>query len=132
MAWTDDYIDLPYQVDGRSRGGVDCWGLVHLIYRERLGIVLPDKAGIHTAHEKDLAAIAQAMDEEASLWKKVEKPDVYDVVLMRRGILACHVGICVGEGRFLHVVEGTDSTLEDLGGLRWGKRVVGFYRYERP
>lgn len=129
MAWTDDYIDLPYKIDGRDRDGVDCWGLVHLVYRERLGIILPGKDGYHEASGGDWAKVAEAMNDEASRWSAVEKPEPYDVILMRRGPLACHVGLCVGGGQMLHINEGINSTMEPFNGMRWGKRIVGFYRY---
>jgi cell wall-associated NlpC family hydrolase len=126
--WTNDYIDLPYKIDGRDRGGVDCWGLVHLVYRERLGVTLPDIEGYHAAHGNDWAKIAAVMEEGAARWQQVARPSLYDAVLLRRGPLACHVGVYAGNGNMLHICEGINSTVEPVNGLRWKKRVVGFYR----
>ena len=39
-AWVADYVGLPWEPYGRTRAGVDCWGLVRLVYEERLGICL--------------------------------------------------------------------------------------------
>ena len=36
------YINLPYKNLGRSFDGVDCYGLIWLIYKGELGIELPD------------------------------------------------------------------------------------------
>lgn len=129
MSWTDAYIDLPYKIDGRDREGVDCWGLVQLVYREILGIALPAKNGWHEEAGSDWAKIAAMMKEEAQRWEDVFRPSEFDVILMRRGPLACHVGLCVGGGLMLHISEGTNSTVEPYQGLRWGKRIVGFFRY---
>jgi cell wall-associated NlpC family hydrolase len=131
MPWTDDYIDLIFLKDGRDRlTGVDCWGLCRLPYMDRLGIVLPDKAGIYTDESPETRKrIAAAMDEEARSWMQVERPQEYDLVLMRRGELHCHVGIYDGSGNMLHICAGINSTVEPINCLRWRHRIVGFFRY---
>lgn len=129
MHWTDTYNGLPYRIDGRDRKGVDCWGLVCLVYRERLGILLDEKRGVHAAAGEDLRRIAEAAEAESRRWIQVEVPRVYDVVLLRVGLLPCHAGLCIGRGLMLHCLEGVNSTVESYLGLRWKRRVVGFYRH---
>lgn len=129
MSWTDAYMDLPYKIDGRDRQGVDCWGLVHLVYRERLGVILPDIEGGHEACGGDWSRVAKILEEGARRWTPVDRPQAYDAILMRRGVLACHVGLCAGGSMMLHINEGINSSVESFKGLRWGKRIVGFYRY---
>lgn len=129
MLWTDDYIDLPYKIDGRDREGVDCWGLVCLVYREQLGIDLPDHANEQRAAQGDWKVIAASMEEDARRWKQVDRPQEFDVVLMRRGPLSCHVGLYLGRGAMLHICDGIDSAIESCNGAKWGKRIVGFYRH---
>ena len=39
--WHVPYLGLRYLLGGRTRAGLDCWGLVCLVYREQRGIELP-------------------------------------------------------------------------------------------
>ena len=55
-SWINDYIrDIPFKFGGRDmEDGLDCYGLVKLVYLERFGIVLPDWAtDMMTLSEKD-------------------------------------------------------------------------------
>lgn len=68
------FIGLPYADKGRDRDGVDCWGLVKLVYAEVAGIVLPDYSDAYT-RPGDHASVAAAV--ESGLkdgWQRVERP----------------------------------------------------------
>lgn len=132
MVWTDDYIGLPFSPDGRNRDGLDCWGLVCLIYHERLGIDLPDYRGIFVDQSlSSLKAAARAYASGKESWQRVDAPQMYDVVMLRTGKYLWHVGIVIDNRRMLHVMEGIDSTIEEYTGLMWKNRVEEFRRYAR-
>lgn len=42
LNWINDWIGIPFQSGGRSKNGLDCYGLVCAIYQEKLGLTLPD------------------------------------------------------------------------------------------
>lgn len=129
-AWTDAYIGLPFLADGRDRAGLDCWGLVRLVYAERLGIDLPDKAGIYRDESREtLREIAAAMEEESRRWMLVDAPRYCDVILMHSGPLHCHVGLWVKRNTMLHVSAGIDSTVEPINGLIRRNTIIGYYRH---
>ena len=44
--WTNDYVGIPFQKNGSDRNGTDCWRLIVMVYREKLGIELPDFADV--------------------------------------------------------------------------------------
>ena len=69
--WTDDYIGIPFLPDGRDRDGLDCYGLVCLVYRDRLGVDLPGIRGIYSRNTAGcLKRVARAMAEEKLKWRK--------------------------------------------------------------
>lgn len=128
--WTDDYIGIPFLPDGRDRDGLDCYGLVCLVYRDRLGVDLPGIRGIYSRNTAGcLKRVARAMAEEKLKWRKVEVPAPYDVVMLRTGEYAWHVGLVIDKRRMLHVLEGTDTMIDEYAGLEWRHRIEGFYRY---
>ncbi len=127
--WTDSYIGLPFLHDGRDKGGLDCWGLVQLIYRERLGIELPTYGGVYKdCSPQTMREIGQVMEQERERWKPVSQPKDFDVVLLKiAGKLPTHVGVVAGK-YFLHVMSGTDSIIERLNSPMWVCRIAGFHR----
>jgi len=128
--WVNDYIGIPFGKNGNTREGLDCWRLVVMIYKERLGIDLPDFSGIYVDGSlTSLKKVTRIIREGKKEWKKVDKPISYDVVLIRTGNMLYHSGIVVDKKRMLHVMEGIDTTIEEFTSLQWQNKVEGFYRY---
>jgi probable lipoprotein NlpC len=128
--WTDDFIEIPFKPDGRDRNGCDCWGLVCLVYREKLGIELPEYKGVFEAQTiAQLKNVSRVMEREKESWVRVEKPHEFDVVMIRSGAYAWHVGIVIDRRRMLHVMSGINSTVEEYTGMDWKNRIEEFRRY---
>lgn len=124
----DDYVGIPYVSEGRSRAGVDCYGLVELVYQERLGIVLPEFMGYGDPLSD---AAATMIDEGREDWVKVSLPSLYDCVLFRVGGRPAHIGIVIRPGWMLHSARGKDACFEDYRRPLWRSRIEGFYHYAR-
>ena len=129
-----DFVGLPFQVRGRSRTGVDCWGLACLVYRECLGIELPSYDDSYTnLSAAELADRAVIINAERSRWIAVMTTfDVrqFDCVLFTRGGMPAHVGIVVRYGVMLHVHEGIESVIEEYTSPKWRPRLEGHFRYD--
>lgn len=132
-----EYMDIPFVNGGRSReSGLDCWGLVCLVYREKLGLDLPPHPEADADNgEQVRSLIAQ---DEAESWREVDRADRRegDVVVLRVKGLPWHVGVLVDPLRFVHTSRVKGVCVERLESVHWASRIVGYRRLrmldERP
>lgn len=111
-------VGTPYRHGGNTpEGGFDCSGLVGFVFRDAAGLSLPRT----TAALMDLDARAVPRDRL--------RPG--DLVLFRPGGRGGHVGIYVGEGRFVHAPStGGTVRMDHLDSPYWraawsgGRRVL--------
>lgn len=131
LSWVSGYLGLPYLDKGRTRAGVDCWGIAFLVYAEQLGIELPSYADRY-ANAAERAEISAIVAEAAAspTWSPVERVRAFDIAVFKLGRDASHVGIVVERGQMLQVVEpGDTSHVEAYDGQRWRHRLLGIFRH---
>ncbi len=109
-------VGTPYRYGGNTpEGGFDCSGLVNYVYRDVLDLRLPRSS-------RELAAVQGpriAPDRLASA----------DLVFFGAGGEVSHVGIYVGEGRFVHAPRsGGTVRLDRLDGAWWRDHYSGARR----
>jgi len=122
----EKYIGIPYVTNGRTEEGVDCWGLVRLFYRDELNIDLPSYDTAYYGPSDD-ERIASLMDLHKGDWSKQDNPKVGDVCVFNILGEPCHVGIYIGNNKFLHSRENRDSVIESLDNVKWKNRLEGIY-----
>jgi cell wall-associated NlpC family hydrolase len=110
------FLGVPYRRGGGdAETGFDCSGFVRAIYQQTAGLLLPRKAS-----------------EQAAATEKIEMAELKpgDLVFfntMRRAF--SHVGIYVGNGKFIHAPKpGGEVRVEDMGVSYWAKRFDGARR----
>ncbi len=124
------YIGLPYEIGGRDHRGVDCYGLVELIYKEIHGIQLPSYVEYYSQSMRtaDFSRVIDSALLEGK-WKKVESPAPFDVITFRLMGRTTHVGMALENGDFLHSFNGTQSCIENMYSISWRNRINGIYRW---
>lgn len=129
MHWSAAYVGTPYVDHGRSLKGCDCWGLVCEIYRAELDTALPSYSDVSPLDRKEIALRVRA-ETESGLWRRVEKPQEYDVAVYRRGPHDSHVGIMIDARQMLHSEKQAGGAhVERIDRGRWTPQLVGFFRH---
>ena len=110
------FLGVPYRRGGNNADtGFDCSGFVRAMYEQTIGLALPRKA-----------------DQQAAATEKIDRADLQpgDLVFfntLRRAF--SHVGIYIGEGKFIHSPRsGAEVRVEDMGGSYWKRRFDGARR----
>ena len=127
--WWNEYVGIPYKAQGRDRDGVDCWGLVRLVYADQFQTELPTLVENY-ASDNQPSISALVHQTRADCWEPVTTPMAGDVVLFKMLGQLSHVGIAAAPGTFLHAREGYAATIERLDSGAWKNRFEGFYRLQ--
>lgn len=124
-------VGIPFRYRGRDEVGLDCWGLVRLVYQRLWSIDLPSYDEVDGSPRSGRAAV-RTVESESRAWMPVaageERPG--DVVVLRHGGRPLHVGIVLEHTRVLHADEPC-VTIEPYAGPRARYPVVGFHRHPR-
>lgn len=123
MIDSNAYVGIPFLAGGRTRAGVDCWGLVRLVLGDHVPDFEGDPTDTATNEKLFLAAIM------AGVWRRCEQPREGDIIVIRVSGRAAHFGVAVEGTRFLHSMFGRQTTVEDYTSPKWSERVLGFWRY---
>lgn len=129
-AWWTKYIGIPFVEKGRSDVGVDCWGLVKIIYEKEKGIILPSYEELYeTTEDRDI--LSQTIQSESSAhWLNPEKPKEFDVIILDMRGLPMHVGIVTKDNHMIHCAKGINTAHENFTTMRWRHKVKGFARWK--
>jgi len=110
------FLGVPYRFGGNSaETGFDCSGFVKAMYEQTVGLILPRKA-------EQQAAATQQIDRS-----ELQPGDLVFFNTLRRAF--SHVGIYIGEGKFVHSPKpGAQVRVENIGESYWSRRFDGARR----
>ena len=107
----DEWLNVPYRFGGESRQGIDCSGLTCRIYREVYGIELP-----------------RTVEQQIQAGRFVQKARLQpgDLLFFRTGGSGAvdHVGIYLGQGRFVHASLQRGVVISELEARYYQRRYV--------
>ena len=117
-----NFLGVRYVRGGNSaEQGFDCSGFTRYVFENSLGLVLPRRAD----EQARIAGLLQVKRDE------LRPGDLVFFNTMRRAF--SHVGIYVGEGKFIHAPRaGSEVRIEDMRVSYWAKRFNGARRAELP
>ena len=109
-------VGTPYRYGGNTpEGGFDCSGLVHYVFRDMLELRLPRTSRALAGYQGPRIA--------------PERLAPSDLVFFGSGGEVSHVGIYVGDGRFVHAPStGGTVRLDRLDGAYWRNHYSGAKR----
>lgn len=127
------YIGILYVKNGRDAakdGGLDCWGLLRLVFSEQYSITLPRLDAL------------QVIDDRKTMVHQVEDFGLYGLVEpvadCQEGDIGVfniigdpvHVGIILSNTHMLHTQLSSGCVVEKYASHKWSRRLQGIYRYQ--
>ena len=128
------YIGIPFVDGGRDFSGVDCYGVIVLVYREE-GIKLWDTADYNLkeqTHSKENLMLSNYHKD----WVKVDDNDLKELDILLFNMdedfpdIPTHVALYIGEGKLLHCMRGHPIHIVKLKNSPMMRYFQGAYRYK--
>ena len=135
MISTSDLIGIPFKPGGKDHAGIDCYHLAQEVFK-RYQIYIPDyitacSIVYHSGLESD--EIDKAIAVGRKDWTRIEKPQEPCLVVIQSDrdnpLLSSHVGVYLGEDKFIHVMIKRNVCIEKLSSPLWKNKIEGFYTY---
>lgn len=104
LAEHERWLGTPYRLGGTTRRGIDCSALVQRVFAEAFGLELP-------------RTTTQQVREGESVSRDALQPG--DLVFFQPPGYYHHVGIYVGQGRFLHASTSRGVKISSLDNRYW-------------
>lgn len=101
-----EWHKTPYKMGGLSKRGVDCSGFVYITFRSQFGFTIP-----------------RTTESQVKIGTKVARDNlqVGDLVFFQTSFFYNHVGIYLGESKFLHASTSRGVIISSLNEQYWKK-----------
>ncbi|MDQ7010987.1 MAG: NlpC/P60 family protein [Mariprofundaceae bacterium] len=104
LAYYDTWKGVPHRMGGLSRRGIDCSGFVYRAYRDVFGITLPRSTQLQARTGDDVP---------------LRRLSAGDLVFFRISRSTRHVGIYLGNARFMHASKSRGVMISSLDNPYW-------------
>jgi cell wall-associated NlpC family hydrolase len=126
-------MEIPFVEGGRSKKGCDCWGLVRIFYKDILNIELPSFENIYLNENRNYSETSDNIErekikEKRDRFKQVNNPKYGDIILISLMGRPIHIGVALDNKTMIHTRKSSGVVIEDFSGVKWNKRIEGYYR----
>lgn len=136
--WATRYLTIPFCEKGRDEAGVDCYGLVRLIYQRERGITLPSYTEDYTTTD-DVREIRRLLaGEVGTQWQEISLATValFDGLVFRIMGQPIHFGMVLEAPWFIHAAKVDKRQtgkvwIERWDSIVWEKRLIGAVRWQQ-
>lgn len=101
-----EWKSVRHRMGGMSKKGIDCSGLVYVTYLSRLGMHVPRSTELQSS---------------VGIPVKQSQLQPGDLVFFKTGLKQRHVGIYMGNKRFLHASSSRGVTVSRLDNVYWSR-----------
>lgn len=109
LAIYQEWRGTPYQLGGTTKSGIDCSAFVQIAMRQAFGVNLPRVT-------RDQINVGRRV--------RINRLQTGDLVFFRTGPSTLHVGIMVGNHRFIHASTSQGVTVASLQQQYWRDRYL--------
>ena len=139
MSNFEKYIGIPFKHRGRDFNGIDCFGLLCLIFKEERNIIIPDFLDViyerNWYKEGQNHILNNIGTVDGTFWDVIKKKPykMYDGLLffLTSKNIANHIGIYINDNKFIHVAERFETTIDRLDDPFWQSKLYGVMRYRK-
>jgi len=129
MIQFEKYIGIPFEDRGQSMESSDCYGLVRLVYKQELGLVIPEFNSSCADTRRIFSDYLKQISEHWDLVTEETKP--FDVIAMAydhdHPKIVQHFGIYIGNGMMLQTLKGIGAFTIKVS--EYQHYVKGIYRW---
>ena len=125
------YLTIPFKDRGRDHSGVDCFGLVQMIYKQEFKIQLPSYIEAYE-NEKDREAICNEINKEKKLsgWVETDNPKHGNLIILNLLGRPLHLGVMLDHKSFIHCMKGKGTIIEKTTDIIWRNRINGYLKWQ--
>lgn len=122
------YVGIPYEVNSRGGGTLDCWGLLIEIFEKEFEIQLPHYTEIKAGQSEPIFS--------TNLYKECNQIELSeiregDIIVLNIEGQPRHVALAIDESNMIHTYNKIGSVVEPFRSRKWWSRIKSAHRHQR-